>query len=89
MPVSSICRVTDPFGAANDAEMPFLARALDPREAERQLNALPRLTPGRSQLCAIRVTRYKPGRRSVVEYDLETKKVAGRIRKATNQRTRL
>jgi aminoglycoside phosphotransferase (APT) family kinase protein len=55
--------------------MPFLARALDPREVQQQLqHCCPGLTSENQQihLCAIRVTRYKPGRRCLIEYDLKT-----------------
>jgi aminoglycoside phosphotransferase (APT) family kinase protein len=54
--------------------MSFLGNALDPHQADRQLNChLPGLTRdnGRVRLCAIRVTRYKPGRRCLIEYDVE------------------
>ncbi len=66
--------VTDPFGAARDAEMPSLAPALDPDEARRQFGErLGHLAGenGSLGLRGIRVTRYKPGRRCVIEYDLE------------------
>ena len=66
--------VTDPFGVANDPEMPSLAAALDPIEAQRRLgHRLGRLTgeDDAVHLMAIRVTRYKPGRRCVIEYDVE------------------
>jgi hypothetical protein len=66
--------VTDPFGVAGDPEMPSLAAALDPIEVQRQLgHRLGRLTgeDGAVHLMEIRVTRYKPGRRCVIEYDVE------------------
>ena len=66
--------VTDPFGAAKDAEMPSLAPALDPDEARRQFGErLGHLAGenGRLGLRGIRVARYKPGRRCVIEYDLD------------------
>ncbi len=65
--------VTDPFGAAGDAAMPSLAPALDPDEAQRQFDdRLGHLAGenGRLDLRGIRATRYKPGRRCVIEYDL-------------------
>jgi hypothetical protein len=65
--------VTDPYGVAADPKLPFLAAALCPAEAERQLTALgwPRAGgAGRARLTAIRVTRYKPGRRCLIEYDV-------------------
>jgi aminoglycoside phosphotransferase (APT) family kinase protein len=54
--------------------MPLLARALDPEEVQRHLRAhgakpLAALTP--PVLRAIRTVRYKPGRRCLIEYDLE------------------
>jgi hypothetical protein len=66
--------VTDPFGVAHDPEMPSLARALDPTEAQRQLqHCLPRLAGERGfvHLQAIRVTRYRTSRRCLVEYTVE------------------
>lgn len=69
--------VTDPFGAAGDAEMPSLAPALDPDEARRQFDErLGHLAGenGRLDLRGIRVTRYKPGRRCVIEYELDVER---------------
>lgn len=65
--------VTDPFGVADDAQMPSLAAALDPLRAGKELKRrLPRLSKdGRLRLAAIRVTRYKPARRCVIEYDVQ------------------
>ncbi|HEV8265838.1 MAG TPA: phosphotransferase [Gemmatimonadales bacterium] len=57
--------VLDPCGARADPRMPLLARALDPDEVERHLGA------ARLALRAIRTVRYKPGRRCLIEYDLE------------------
>jgi hypothetical protein len=65
--------VEDPFDVAADRAMPSLAAALDPGEAERQLQRrLPRLTgeEGSLRLEAIRVRRYKPARRCMIEYDV-------------------
>ena len=65
--------MTDPFGAAGDEEMPSLTPALEPNEAQQQFDdRLGRLAGdnGRLDLREIRVTRYKPGRRCVIEYDL-------------------
>lgn len=64
--------VTDPFGAADDPKMPFLTSALDPVEARCRLERFaPRFAGvnGAAHLRAIRVTRHKPGRRCLVEYD--------------------
>jgi Ser/Thr protein kinase RdoA (MazF antagonist) len=66
--------VSDPLGAAADQQMPFLPQALSPSHMQSLLaDNLPRL-PGFSAqilLQAIRVTRHKPGRRCVVEYDVQ------------------
>jgi len=65
--------VTDPFGAASDEEMLSITPALKPNEAQRQFDdRLGRLAGdnGHLNLREIRVTRYKPGRRCVIEYDL-------------------
>jgi Phosphotransferase enzyme family len=65
--------VEDPHGVSADRAMPSLAEALDPVEAERQLQRrLPRLIgeDGSLRLEAIRVGRYKPGRRCMIEYDV-------------------
>lgn len=65
--------MTDPFGAAGDEEMPSITPALEPNEAQRQFDdRLGRVAGenGRLDLREIRVTRYKPGRRCVIEYDL-------------------
>lgn len=70
--------VLDPFDAARDPALPTVALALDPHEAQRQLGRrrLPRLTgpDGFARVRAIRVTRHKPGRRCVIEYDLEVER---------------
>ena len=66
--------VVDPFCAADDPELPSIATALDPDEAQRQFDhRLGHLAGGDGslQLREIRVARYKPGRRCVIEYDLE------------------
>lgn len=65
--------VHDPFGARHDPELPSLALALDPSETKRRLKRrLPRLAgaDGVVRVRRARVTRYKPRRRCVVEYDL-------------------
>ncbi|MGH3147611.1 MAG: phosphotransferase family protein [Rubrobacter sp.] len=69
--------VKDPFGVSADPVMTSLAIALDPDEAQRQFaDRLGHLAGerGRLGLRGIRVTRYKPGRRCVVEYDLEVER---------------
>ena len=69
--------VLDQFGAAADPALPTLPLALDPDIAEREFLRLPRLSGGpgsRLRVAAIRVTRHKPGRRCLVEYDLEVER---------------
>ncbi len=63
-------QVTDPFGVASDPEMLSLALALDPVEAQRRLGHLAG-EDGHAVVRGIRVTRYKPRRRCVIEYDVE------------------
>ncbi|QIN85079.1 phosphotransferase [Rubrobacter tropicus] len=60
--------------------MPSLARALDPDEAQKQFDErLGHLAGdgGRLELRGIRVARYKPGRRCVVEYALGVERADG------------
>jgi hypothetical protein len=69
--------VSDPFGAANDPQLPQLQLALDPVEARKELRrGLPRLSgeSGKVRLRSICVTRHKPGRRCVVEYDVRVER---------------
>ena len=66
--------VADAFGVAYDPAMPFLAGALHPSEVESQLERhIPQLYSGKARLSlrAIRVTRYRPEQRCVIEYDLD------------------
>lgn len=64
--------VIDPFDVVNDAKMPFLAQALHPEIVQQQLDQLFMWQDDlhQTQLQAIRVIRYKPGRRCLIEYDL-------------------
>ena len=65
--------VSDPCAAAYDPAMPFLRRALDPAEALARLRAALGVRFGARchvDLHAVRVTRHRPGRRCLVEYDL-------------------
>jgi hypothetical protein len=78
--------VSDPFGAAADPAMPSLRAALDPHEATWQLRRVLARLPryhGAIRLHAIRVTRHKPGRRSMIEYDLRLQQGAARPKKLT------
>lgn len=65
--------VSDPLGAIDDPQMPFLRQALSPLEVQcllaDNLPGLPGII-GQISLQAIRVTRYKPGRRCLIEYDV-------------------
>lgn len=66
--------VIDPFGVAADPKMSFLAPALNPTSAQRQFERCLASLAGKErkiQLRAIRVTRYKPERRCLVEYDVD------------------
>jgi hypothetical protein len=56
--------VVDPFGVTRDPAMPFLADALDPLAVEREFAEY----TGGMVLRAVRVTRHKPGRRCLIEY---------------------
>lgn len=77
--------VNDPFSVAEDPQMPFLEMALNPADVRRQINrCLPGLAGenGEVSLCAIRVVRYKRGRRCLIEYDMESERpdaVSGKI----------
>jgi hypothetical protein len=69
--------VVDPFDVSRDPALPSLARALDPAEVSDQLQR--RLTgltegTGRIRLLGVRVVRYKPHRRCVIEYRVELEK---------------
>lgn len=69
--------VVDPFGVTNDVKMPFLAGALAPLEVQRQFkDCLPLLKGEKTQIhfTSIRVTRYKPERRCLIEYNLEVER---------------
>lgn len=59
--------------ARQDPELPGLALALNQETARKQLKRrLPQLSAdGKLRLKALRVTRHKPGRRCLVEYDVE------------------
>jgi hypothetical protein len=69
--------VIDPLDVTNDPAMTSLARALDPVEVRRRFGGrLGRLTgqSGLFHLQTIRVTRYKPGRRCMIEYDVKVER---------------
>ena len=63
--------VLDRYGVSADPAMPFLASATDPVDVERRFR---RLLSGDIRfrgIHEIRVVRHKPGRRCIVEYDVE------------------
>lgn len=68
--------VADSFGAARDPALPSVAAALEPRAAQHELQRLERLSgpDGRVCLRAIRVVRHKPGRRCIIEYDVDVRR---------------
>ena len=57
-----------PSTILDDPKLTFLAGALDPAEAEHRLGTL---LGERIAVRAIRVVRHKPGRRCLIEYDIE------------------
>jgi len=69
---NSSIKVSDPFGVASDQQMPTLALALDPVEAQTEFSRLKGMSAHRTvRLQAIRVTRYKPHRRCMIEYEID------------------
>lgn len=72
--------VSDPFDAGKDPSLPTLAAALDPETVRGEFKrGLPRLagTGGRVRVKSVVVTRYKPGRRCVLEYDVRVDRGEG------------
>ncbi len=71
--ISSPVSINDPLGAGQDPTMPFISQAMNPKVME---PALERLffdgAPFGSKLHLrhVRVTRHKPGRRCLIEYDV-------------------
>jgi len=55
----------------SDVMIPFVARAIDPVEVQRQLENSLAETMNGLVLKAIRVVKYRPGRRCLLEYDVE------------------
>jgi hypothetical protein len=72
--------IIDTFGVLTDEKMPFLAQALNPSSAEREMQSAEFRLPdelrtrnselGTPLVKSIRVVRYKPGRRCLIEYKL-------------------
>jgi hypothetical protein len=78
--------VIDPFSVAADPAMPTLALALDPAAVEREFKrGLPLLAgpDGFVYPKAIRVMRYKPGKRCLIEYDVRVERPGIRREKQT------
>src|SRR5262245_9043334 len=78
--------ISDPVGVHTDEAMPWLSRALDPNEVERQLQThlvSSVRDSGSVSLKAIRVTRYKAGRRCLIEYELNVLPAGGPLRALT------
>ncbi len=74
--------VSDPFGVIHDRKMAFLRPALDPHEVqhcfERHLTSTTTNGIKSIKLCAIRVRRYKPERRCLIEYEVVVKGIRDR-----------
>jgi hypothetical protein len=78
-------KVHDPFNAAADAALPTVALALSPSAVKAAFKrGLPRLAgeEGHVVVKSIRVTRHKPGKRAVIEYDVRVEQDGLRTRKA-------
>jgi len=74
--------VTDLFGIQHDPAMPKLRQALNQEEVQRQIGRrLPRLADdcGYVHLKEIRVVRYKPGQRCLIEYTVDVEDSLGRL----------
>src|SRR5438876_6918163 len=74
MKANSSTNILDDFAAADDPALPFLKQALDPEEAADRIQqscaswAKPAVE---LSIRAVRVRRHKPGRRCLIEYDVE------------------
>jgi Phosphotransferase enzyme family len=69
--------VSDPLGAAADPALPAVARALDPQAVKKLFKRRLPLLAGPDGLVRprrARVTRHKPGRRCVLEYDVKVER---------------
>jgi Ser/Thr protein kinase RdoA (MazF antagonist) len=68
-----------------DPAIPPLSRALDARQVEPALARLPSIAPpgSRVRVIAVRAVRHKPGRRALLEYDLEIDRTDGRVERTT------
>ncbi|HEU0008506.1 MAG TPA: glycosyltransferase, partial [Verrucomicrobiae bacterium] len=73
---SSKVKLSDPFNAASDADLPTVALALSPELVNDEFrHALERVAgpDGRVSVRGITVTRHKPGKRAVIEYGVRVK----------------
>ena len=78
--------ISDPFGAASDEKLAMLEGALDPSQIENHLKRCVLETTGTerpTRLTAIRVKRWKPARRCLIEYDLESTRASGQVQAFT------
>lgn len=72
--------VVDHFGVSRDPEMPFLRTAIGAVRAQEHLNRSlhkaddPKLKDASARIRGIRVRRYKPGRRCLIQYDIASGK---------------
>lgn len=78
-----IVPVADPYGVTRDPVLPELAAVLTPSTAELELRTRLSRRFRRLELRAIRVVRYKPQRRCLVEYDLAVETLDGRPEQLT------
>jgi len=62
--------VIDPFNITTDPNLSFLTAALNPITAQQELTKNLPQPLQKSNLCAIKVIRHKPGRRCLIEYNL-------------------
>ncbi len=84
--VESKVKVSDPFGATNDPELPTVALALNPAVVNDEFrHTLERLVGagGRVSVRRITVTRHKAGKRAVIEYGVRLKPAAPPWQNAT------
>ena len=75
--------VFDPLGASADPGMPFLGAATDPKDVEANLATLFSGSYRFRRLLEIRVVRHKPGRRCLIEYDVELQGADRKTERAT------
>ncbi|MFP5272992.1 phosphotransferase [Coleofasciculus sp.] len=62
--------VIDPFNITTDPNLSFLTAALNPITVQQELTKNIPQPLQKSNLCAIKVIRHKPGRRCLIEYNL-------------------